>query len=316
MAKIGKDVASARKLLETDDVVAIPTETVYGLAGNALSENAVLKIFKIKNRPFFDPLIVHIRGDEDLDHYVRNVPDSARELAARFWPGPLTLLLEKNQIIPLLVTSGSPRVAVRAPQHPLTRELLGLLSFPLAAPSANPFGYISPTRAEHVDELLGKHISYILDGGPCTVGIESTIIGWENDRPVLYRPGGIPIDTIEAITGKLGVPASAGTPSAAGQLKSHYAPRAKVITGTISELLNQYKQEAADSIGVLSFQKDYGIPNQRVLSPSGNLDEAARNFFAYLRALDRPGTTLILAEYVPDAGLGKAINDRLQKASA
>nr|WP_310590383.1 L-threonylcarbamoyladenylate synthase [Dyadobacter sp. NIV53] len=226
MAIIDNDVQLAKQFLLKGQLVAIPTETVYGLAGNALDEKSVLSIFEVKNRPSFDPLIIHTDSLDKLKNYVTDLPASARNLAIAFWPGPLTLLLPKKSIIPDLVTSGLDHVAVRIPNHPLTLELLRQLEFPLAAPSANPFGYISPTKSEHVNAQLGEKIPYILDGGECGVGIESTIVGFVNDIPTVYRLGGLAIDEIENIVGKVNVlPHSSSNPQAPGMLKSHYAPR-------------------------------------------------------------------------------------------
>ena len=204
---IGNDLAQAKQLLAAGQLVAIPTETVYGLAGNALDEQAVLEIFRVKNRPAFDPLIVHTDSFERIADFVREIPEKALLLAQHLMPGALTLLLPKSDLIPDLVTSGLDRVAVRIPNHSLTRSLLSGLSFPLAAPSANPFGYISPTTAQHVEQQLGNQIPYILDGGPCEVGLESTIVGFENDEPIIYRKGGLAIETIERLVGTVRVQA-------------------------------------------------------------------------------------------------------------
>ncbi len=201
MASMGKDILQAKKYLEQGKLVAIPTETVYGLAANALDAGPVAAIFSVKNRPFFDPLIVHVDSLEKARRFVTAIPETAIELADQFWPGPLTILLDKSTLIPDLVTAGLPRVGIRCPDHELTLSLLSQLTFPLAAPSANPFGYISPTTPFHVEQQLGDQVAYILDGGPCQVGLESTIIGWEESKPVVYRVGGCPIEDIEKITG-------------------------------------------------------------------------------------------------------------------
>ena len=203
MAEIGTDILKAKNLLEHGELVAIPTETVYGLAGNALNASAVAKIFSVKNRPAFDPLIVHVPNVNAVYEYVAEIPEKAYALAQRFWPGPLTLLLQKKSIIPDLVTAGLETVGVRCPDHPLTQDLLKILSFPLAAPSANPFGYVSPTTPAHVDEQLGDKIKYILDGGKCEVGIESTIVGMENGEVVVYRMGGLSTEEIESVVGNV-----------------------------------------------------------------------------------------------------------------
>lgn len=313
MAETGTDIARAKALLEAGELVAIPTETVYGLAANALNPTAITKIFEVKNRPQFDPLIVHVPDIDHVHAYAQDIPDKALQLANHFWPGPLTLLLKKNPIIPDLVTSGMDVVGVRCPNHDLTQKLLRSLSFPLAAPSANPFGYVSPTRPAHVDEQLGKKIPYILDGGHSEVGIESTIVGFENDQPVVYRMGGLSIEDIEELIGKVVLqPFSSSNPKAPGQLKSHYAPAKKVFLGSIEELLQEYPVHQA---GLLTFQKDFNSPFQFILSPSGSLQEAAQNLFTALRAFEKMPVDVIIAERVPDVGIGKAINDRLSRAA-
>ncbi|MCO6489052.1 MAG: threonylcarbamoyl-AMP synthase [Phaeodactylibacter sp.] len=314
---IGKDLNYAIKLLKAEAVVAIPTETVYGLAGNALSPRAVSTIFEVKDRPSFDPLIVHTSHLERIAALATEMPEAARQLARRFMPGPLTLLLPKSGLIPDIVTAGAPRVAVRIPAHPLTQELLAALDFPLAAPSANPFGYISPTTARHVEDQLGDKIPYILDGGPCQVGLESTIVGFEEGRVVIYRKGGIAVEDIEAVAGPALVrPHSSSNPAAPGMLKSHYAPSAPVVIGDIRRLLPHYQGKKA---GTIAFRTPIpGIPEERqlVLSPAGDLAEAARNLFAGMRRLDALGLDVILAELLPEQGLGRAINDRLRRAAA
>ena len=313
MAEIGKDINKAKELLAAGELVAIPTETVYGLAANALEVNAVMKIFQAKNRPVFDPLIVHVPTFGKAQLYSRNIPAKAGQLAQKFWPGPLTLLLEKKESIPDLVTAGLPTAGFRAPNHPVTRELLQLFDFPLAAPSANPFGYISPTTPKHVQDQLGDKISYILDGGPCQIGIESTIVGFDNHGAILYRTGGLRLEDIENITGKVRVEINTSSdPKSPGQLASHYAPRKKLLVGHLPDLIAKH---AGRKISVLSFSSDYHVSTQYILSPSGDLQEAARNLFSALRELDAQPVEIILAEYVPDHGLGRAINDRLSRAS-
>lgn len=317
MAELGTDLIKAKQLLEQDQLVAIPTETVYGLAGNALSAAAITKIFEAKDRPHFDPLIVHVPNIEACERYATEVPPLARKLAEKFWPGPLTLLLKKKEIIPDLVTSGLDTVGLRCPDHPLTRSLLQSLSFPLAAPSANPFGYVSPTTAAHVNEQLGEKIDYILDGGPCEVGIESTIVGFEEGATVIYRLGGIRAEAIEEVVGPLHISVhSTSNPLAPGQLKSHYAPRKKIVLGSIDENLKKYQ---AQDVAIIAFQKERDralARHQIILSPSGNLEEAAHHLFSALRELDKKDISVILAEHVPNIGLGRAINDRLNRAAA
>jgi L-threonylcarbamoyladenylate synthase len=317
MAEIGDSIAIAKQLLEKGELVAIPTETVYGLAGNALNEKSILEIFKVKNRPQFDPLIVHVANLEKAKELVDDFNEKAERLAKQYWPGPLTLLLKKKSHIPDLVTSGLETVGVRCPNHELTRSLLNQLSFPLAAPSANPFGYISPTRPDHVNEQLGDKIKYILNGGACPIGIESTIVGFENDLPIVYRLGGLSIEKIESIVGKVAIQLnSSSNPQAPGQLKSHYAPGKKMKLGKLDELLKIY---GSQRVGVLTFNKtidQVAAYNQIDLSPRGDLDDAAQRLFAALRTLDKLDVDIILAGEVPDVGLGKAINDRLRRAAA
>ena len=203
MSIISKDIQKAITLLTNEELVAIPTETVYGLAGNIFSEKAIKSIFSTKKRPFFNPLIVHIPSVDSLDDIVIHVPEKAKLLAEAFWPGSMTLVLKKNDKIPDIITAGKDTVAVRVPNHPLTLELLRQLPFPLAAPSANPFGSISPTKPEHVERYFKDDIQQVLDGGSCTNGIESTIIGFENDEPIIYRLGALALEDIEAVVGEI-----------------------------------------------------------------------------------------------------------------
>lgn len=317
MASIGKDIQAAKRFLTEGELVAIPTETVYGLAGNALNPTAVLSIFDVKNRPSFDPLIIHTDTLEKLEVWVEYFPPQALQLANSFWPGPLTLLLPKKKIIPDLVTSGLDTVAVRIPHHALTKALLSELDFPLAAPSANPFGYISPTNAQHVEDQLGEKIPYILDGGECNVGVESTIIGFEDDIPTVYRLGGLALEEIIAVVGEVNLLAhSTSNPQAPGMLKSHYAPRKPLQLKSKDEMI---ERNAGNSIGYLFFEKptiEMEGATMRVLSETGNLKEAAHHLFAYLRELDTLDIEEIWAETVPEVDLGRAINDRLRRAAA
>jgi len=316
MTQLGTDIGAAKQFLEQGDVVGIPTETVYGLAGNALNPDAVLKIYTVKNRPSFDPLIVHTDSPDKLATFVREIPEPARRLAEALWPGPLTLLLPKQALIPDLVTSGLDTVAVRIPNHPLTLALLRTLDFPLAAPSANPFGYISPTTARHVADQLGEQIPYVLDGGPCGVGLESTIVGFSPEGPVVYRLGGLPLESLEAIVGPVLVRNhSTSNPKAPGMLSSHYAPRKPFRLQSVEEALAQYP---AERIGVLAFRQQHSqIPasRQRLLSPGGDPGEAAKHLFAAMRELDALDVDLIVAELLPELGLGRAVNDRLRRAA-
>lgn len=311
---IGNDATQAAALLGQGQAVAIPTETVYGLAANAFDPDAVLKVFAIKQRPSFDPLIVHIGRMGQLNEVAAHVPEKARLLIERFWPGPLTVVLPKRASIPDVVTSGLDTVGVRMPSHPLALELLRSLPFPLAAPSANPFGYVSPTTAQHVADQLGSKVPYILDGGPCAVGVESTIIGFM-PAPVLLRAGGVPVEDVEAVIGPLGKPITSPVgdrPEAPGMLASHYAPRKRVVIGDPAAIRLHHHGKR---MGVISFTSNYGEAENEVLSPSGDLHEAARNLFAALRRLDVSDVDLIAAEVFPEVGLGCAINDRLRRAA-
>ncbi|MBK6263875.1 threonylcarbamoyl-AMP synthase [Marivirga sp. S37H4] len=314
MAEIGNNIQKAKSLLDRGELVGLPTETVYGLAGNALNTEAVSKIFEVKNRPYFDPLILHTHSIDAIKLYTENIPEEAIELAHKFWPGPLTILLKRNNKVPDLTCSGLDRAAFRIPNHPVALELLQNLDYPLAAPSANPFGYISPTSAVHVQNQLGDKIQYILNGEVSNVGIESTIVGFDKDQPVVYRLGGLDVNEIESIIGKVKVMEhSSSQPDAPGMLKSHYAPRKKIILGNIEELLIQCK---GLNIGVLSFHKEYSEADlSYILSEKQDMHEAAKNLFSYLRLLDESSVDIILTELVPNTGLGKAINDRLKRAS-
>lgn len=319
MAEIGQNILQAADFLKKGKLVAIPTETVYGLAGNALNPEAVASIFETKNRPSFDPLIIHVSAVEQLHLYSEEFPDQLQKLAVRFWPGPLTLLLPRKKNIPDLVTSGLERVAIRVPDHQLTQELLAMLDFPLAAPSANPFGYISPTTAAHVEAQLGAKIPYILDGGPCEVGLESTIVGMEGKEVVIYRLGGLEVAEIEAIVGKVKIKDhSSSNPQAPGLLESHYSPRKPFILGELAVLIAEFRSREID-FAVLSFEskfQDISAQRQISLSDKGDLKQAAANLFAAMRALDQTDASVILAELMPEIGLGRAINDRLKRAAA
>jgi L-threonylcarbamoyladenylate synthase len=314
----GTDISYAISLLNSGKTVAIPTETVYGLAGNAFDPEAVIKIFEIKQRPRFNPLIVHVADWEMADRITLRVPPVLKQLAEHFWPGPLTILAPKSPIIHDIVTAGSPLVAVRMPNHPLTLNLLKQLPFPLAAPSANTFGTISPTTAQHVENQLGSKLDYILDGGECSIGVESTIIKTnDTGKVVILRPGGITSEMMAAVIGyQPEVVTGDHQPEAPGMLKSHYAPSIPLKLGNIDSLLQTFQHER---IAVMSFSKIYTHPSIitcRVLSADGNLHEAARNLFAVMRSLEQTEATIIVGEYLPENGIGLAINDRLTRASA
>jgi L-threonylcarbamoyladenylate synthase len=298
------------------DIIALPTETVYGLAANIYLDSALEKVFKLKKRPSYNPLIIHISNAGILEQIAKNIPAKARELANVFWPGPLTLVLEKQDQIPNRITAGKPTVAVRVPNHPIALQLLESLNFPLAAPSANPFGSLSPTSAKHVALYFKEEINFILDGGPCFCGLESTIIGFENDKPILYRHGAISIEEIEKIIGPIKIKnQNSKNPSAPGMLTRHYAPKTQIqINDDISLALAQNPDK---KIGVLSFKKNKKIKteiHQEVLSISGDLNEASKNLYAALHRLDQMNLDLIISSFFPEKGLGKTINDRLKRA--
>lgn len=315
---IGTDVGKAAEYLQNGSVIGIPTETVYGLAGNALDANTVLKIFTVKGRPHFDPLIIHTHSIEQIKKFAHDIPPAAQRVLEVFSPGPITVLLPKRPIVPDLVTSGLNTAAFRIPAHPLTLRLLQMIDFPLAAPSANPFGYISPTTSYHVYDQLHGRIPYILDGGATSVGVESTIVGFEDERTIVYRLGGLTVEALEKVAGHVELRINASSdPQAPGQLKSHYAPRKKLILCASEEELIAKAQ--GQNAGVIAFDKRIpGISHnkQLLLSPNGDMREAAKNLFAVMREMDHTEVEVILALKVEDAGLGRAINDRLQRASA
>ncbi len=315
---IGVDTLKAIHFLNQNLPVALPTETVYGLAANALNEEAITAIYKAKNRPFFDPLIIHVANIEDAKKYVLNLKGNALKLAQAFWPGPLTLLLPKKDIIPYLVTSGSQYVAVRVPNQATTLSILQQINYPLAAPSANPFGYISPTTAKHVEEQLGNKIPYILDGGECTIGIESTIIDCNDEIPKILRLGGLSITTIENVLDIKPILAlnNNSNPNAPGQLDKHYSPRKPMII--VDDITTYLAENKNKNIAILSFGNNNLTTEypQFNLSISGNLDEAAKNLFNYLHLLDITESELIITQLLPNKELGLAINDRLKRAAA
>lgn len=316
MSIISKDIQKAIGLLTNEQLVAIPTETVYGLAGNIFSEKAIKNIFSTKKRPFFNPLIVHVSSVEVLKSLVTHIPEKARLLADAFWPGPMTLVLQKNNTIPDMITAGKDTVAVRIPNHPVTLELLKQLPFPLAAPSANPFGSISPTKTTHVEQYFRNDIQQILDGGSCSNGIESTIIGFKNEDPVIYRLGAIALEEIENIVGEISVKnKEEESPNAPGMLARHYAPLTQ--TFLVDDISSVVKKYSGKKIGVLVFKESLNDPSltEITLSKIGSMQEAASKLYDSLHELDGKNLEVIIAERLPDVGLGKSINDRLQRAT-
>ncbi|MDR9399644.1 MAG: L-threonylcarbamoyladenylate synthase [Salibacter sp.] len=317
---IGSDQKYAAELLMQGELVAIPTETVYGLAANALNEDAVINIFEAKQRPKFDPLIVHTHDVSEFEKFAIIESDLVYQLAERFCPGPITFILPKRDIIPDIVTSGHETVGLRIPNHQLTLDLLKRLSFPLAAPSANPFGFTSPTTALHVQNQLGEKIPYILDGGKCEVGIESTIVKVVDDEVEVLRLGGISVEEIESVIGKRvkRVKTSSSNPTAPGMLSSHYNPGVKVEVGDIEKLLSEHRNQ---KVGILAFDNNRyesfeNVTEVKVLSPTGSLSDATQNLFSYLRDFQKSNIEILIAEPAPAKGLGLAINDRLKRAAA
>lgn len=314
------DIAEvARKgaeIIRSGGLVAFPTETVYGLGANAFDYHAAARIFEAKQRPAFDPLICHVASVEQVMDLAAEWPEKAALLAEKFWPGPLTMILPKRPEVPDLVTSGLPSVGIRMPANRIALELIKAAQTPIAAPSANLFGRISPTRAEHVREQLEDRVDLIIDGGCCRVGVESTIISFAHDIPVMLRPGGISAEQIEAVIGPVARKPEKpviSAPEGPGMLLSHYAP------STPMKLVDKVEQLDDDpKTGYLLFTGWAGIPvadNIEILSPGGDMAEAAANLFAAMRRLDALDLSEIIAEKVPEEGVGAAINDRLHRAA-
>lgn len=317
LTEIGKDLATAAELLRRGEVVAMPTETVYGLAANALNADAVLKIYAAKGRPAFNPLIVHVHAAAEFSRYAESVPDIVIRLAERFSPGPLTFVLKKKHVVPDETTGGGNTVALRVPAHPLALTLLRNLDFPLAAPSANPSGFISPVTANHVEQQLQGKIPYILDGGECEVGLESTVIAVDGGEVVVLRLGGIKVADLQKIAPRVKIAKDTSRrPASPGQLRSHYAPRTPLVLGELRNLLLQHRGKRLAILALADFLAQENIIAVEKLSATRNLDEAAHNLFAALHRLDAAGAELILAERMPEEGFGPAINDRLERASA
>lgn len=297
---ITRDLSIARDHLQRGEIIGLPTETVYGLAGNAFDAAAVQKIYSIKKRPATNPLIVHVGSIAQAEAFVTEFPEVLRKLAEHFWPGPLTLLLKKSSRIPDIVTAGSDRVAIRIPDHPLTLELLNQLNFPLVAPSANPYTKISPTRAEEVEAYFSEQVPVVLQGGACEKGLESTIVGCEEDQVVVYRLGSLSVEELEAVTGNVQIK-NRDNPSvlAPGMAKKHYSPQTPLsLVNNIQAFLEAH-------------------PDQRIgvfLTGQENPDEIAPVFYARLQHLDKSGYDRLIASYFPEKGLGRTLNDRLRRA--
>lgn len=304
----GDQIKNAAELLAKGELVAFPTETVYGLGADATNAIAVAKIFEAKNRPSFNPLISHVAEVAQVRRY-GVMTELAEKLADAFWPGPMTLVLRRSDGCPVadLACAGLPTLALRVPAHPIAHDLLTAFGGPVVAPSANPSGSISPTTADHVRDGLGSSVSMILDGGPCDVGLESTIIDASGENPVLLRPGGISLEQIEEVVGPVQTADHNAKISAPGMMKSHYAPDASVR-------LNAAEQ--ADGEAYLGFGGYDGAGSTLNLSEAGDIREAAANLFAMMRELDRSGAKAIAVAPIPMTGLGLAINDRLARAAA
>lgn len=314
-------VADAAERLRNGQLVAFPTETVYGLGADARNSNSVVGIFESKRRPTFDPLIVHVANTAAARDLVTDFPKIAETLAEHFWPGPLTLVLPRNSQIPDLVTSGLAGVGIRVPNHPMALELLNLTGCPLAAPSANPFGSISPTTAQHVLDGLDGRIDGVLDGGPCGVGVESTVLSLMTEQPTILRPGGTAMEDIEAVIGP--VLQATSDPSkddcaqaAPGMLSRHYAPRTRLITFESNQTPVPI---AGKRTGLLTYGRDSqtaGFAAIETLCVDSNLRTCASKLFAAMRSLDSDDVDVIIARRFPNTGLGIALNDRLHRAAS
>jgi L-threonylcarbamoyladenylate synthase len=314
---ITKNISDAIKELNKGNIIGLPTETVYGLAGNALNEEAIKKIFNLKKRPFYNPLIVHIKSIDYLHEIATDIPDIALKLANVFWPGPLTLILNKKAIVPDIVTGGKDTVAVRVPNHPIALSLLQEIDFPLAAPSANPFGSISPTNANHVYSYFKETLPIILDGDVSKSGIESTIVGFDKEDVIIYRFGSLSREAIVEVVGEVKVLNEDNeSPIAPGMLSRHYAPEKD--TFVTFDIIKFLSEATSKKIGLLSFNEEIEHPSiihQEILSKRGNLEEAATNFYAALHRLDKSNIDIIVASYFPHEGIGIALNDKLKRAT-
>lgn len=310
-----QNISIAAEVIKTGGLAAFPTETVYGLGADGLNPIAVAKIFEAKNRPAFNPLILHVANYNQLEKICLLNNKKIELLITEFWPGPLTLVLPKKNIVPDIVTSGNNTVAVRMPDHPVALSLITKTDRPIAAPSANKFGELSPTTSKHVQKQLGKEVDIILDGGACRVGVESTILEITENEIIILRPGGLPVEEIEEVAGKVSLKKNnLSKPNSPGQLPFHYSPKIplKILSEKVLEELNGKK------VGALLFSRnnyDFEFDVVKILSEKKDLHEAAANLFSYLHELENSGVDFIVAERVEETGLGKAIMDRLIRAS-
>ena len=319
--RIGDSILEASHLLKNGELVAIPTETVYGLAANGLNSEACTEIFKVKNRPFFDPLILHIGNKDDLNALVNEIPEHYIPLINKFWPGPLTLLLPKKDSISDRITAGKSNVAIRIPSHPIAQDLLKKIDFPLVAPSANRFKHISPTMPSHVFDSLGAEVP-IIDGGECKLGLESTIVGFEdNGRPVVYRQGSISLESLQEVlpeTYLLHQRSNAEESIVApGMIKRHYAPNTPLrIVDSIEKHLEEFG--STNKIGVIykAETKTHKLATQTIaLSRGGNLSEIAEKLYATFHQLDKQNLDYLIIERFENIGLGRTLNDKITRAS-
>lgn len=310
-------IIKASKLIKEGKIVAFPTETVYGLGADVFNKEAVARIFEVKKRPFFDPIIVHIADFSDVEKLCTDIPEKAKKLMERFWPGPLTIILKKTEKVPYIVTAGLETVGIRMPSHSVAMELIRSSGTPIAAPSANSFGQLSPTEAKHVIEDLGDEIDAVIDGGKTFKGIESTVIDVMTEVPEILRPGAVPVEEIEKVIGKVEIRTLGGKIKSPGQIEKHYAPRTPLKIICEERFIPPKGLKKA----LLAFKKPsklekFSFDKILYLSEKGDLVEAAYNLFSYLHELDKGGFDIIYAEKVPEKGLGIAIMDRLKKAES
>ena len=322
-----EDVAAAAAILRSGGLLGIPTETVYGLGANGLDAAAVRRIFEAKGRPQDNPLILHIPEAGWLERYCRNIPPAARLLARAFWPGPLTMILQRRENVPNAVTCGLDTVGVRCPDHPVTLAILRAVDVPVAAPSGNLSGRPSPTCASHMLEDMDGRIDGLVDGGPCGVGVESTILDLTGERPRLLRPGGLPLEALEAVLGQITVDRAVTSPLAAGERPRapgmkyrHYAPKAPVtvVTGAGADTARYIRDHAGPGTGIICFDEyadSFPGCAVRPIGASADTAEQARRVFDALRSFDGTAVTAIYAQCPPDAGLGLAVANRLKKAA-
>jgi L-threonylcarbamoyladenylate synthase len=314
-----REIERAAAILREGGLVAFPTETVYGLGADAENDRAVGRIFAAKGRPADHPLIVHLDARMELERWADEVPESARRLAERFWPGPLTMILARRTLPELAATGGQASIGLRVPSHPLALALLQAFGGGIAAPSANRFGHVSPTTAAHVREELGERVDAILDGGPCSVGIESTIVDLSQGEPVILRPGGVPAEAIEALLGQHVPLGRAGNTRAPGLLASHYAPRAELLLVSVDALADEVRRALAGGRRAFALapraQLD-DVPVEARHPLPDTTEDFARHLYAALRELDVRGADLVLSTLPLEEGLGLAIADRLRKAAA